>query len=98
MIEEKQINLLNYKAKLSGNGSFEIPVEELRKIYDSGIDEVTISISASSNKLSSITGINSGLFAKIREKQSLPPEAVYDFLNCKGKLSKSNFEKKLKIE
>ena len=98
MIEENQKKLLNYKAKLLENGSFDIPYEEIREIYNSGIDEVTISISASSNKLSSIAGIDQKVFEKIKEKQSLPPGVVFDFLNCKGRLSKSNFKKKLNIE
>lgn len=98
MIEENQINLLNYKAKLLENGSFAIPSNEVQKIYNSGIDEVTISISASSNKLNNIAGIDPVLFEKIKNKQSLPLDVVYDFLNCKGKLSKSNFKKRLNLE
>ncbi len=98
MIEESQKNLLNYKAKLLENGDLEFPREEIRKIYESGIDEVTISISVSSNKLNNIAGIDQKVFEKIKEKQSLPPEVVFDFLNCKGKLSESNFEKKLNFE
>ncbi|MGD8778989.1 MAG: hypothetical protein PVH88_08510 [Ignavibacteria bacterium] len=98
MIEENQINLLSFKVQLSENGSFEIPVEEMRQIYNSGIDKVTVTISASPNKLNKISGIDNELFQKIKNKQSLPSDVVYNFLNCKGKLSKSRFKEKLNLE
>lgn len=93
MDEEKSKLLLSFESEIKNDGSFEIPKEKLYELRKSGTSRIKVDIFSNPVK----DKVNRELFEKVKNLQSLPDEVVYGFLTCKGSLSDTDFNKKVKF-
>src|SRR5690554_3686820 len=97
-MNEENLSLIHkFDSKIDTDGSFNIPKDELKQLYDKGFRDIQVVILGSSISAVRRSGINDDLFKNIKERQALPDSVVLDFLRIKGILADTNYKNKVKF-
>jgi len=94
MSDENLSVIHKFETEIEEDGSIKIPKEELKSLREKGFGKINVVVLGSSGKAVQYKGYDESLFRKIKEVQVLPDDVVLGFLNVKGKLSGSEFEKR----
>ncbi|MCX7797995.1 MAG: hypothetical protein N2249_05190 [Melioribacter sp.] len=95
MSEENLIRLISFKTTIKEDGTFVYPVEEVKKIFHHGYNEIIVNIYTTTNNYIAKSGIDINLYQKIKDTQGIPEEIVINLIKSKGSLKNSNIKERL---
>lgn len=95
MNKENLSKLLSIEAKINIDGSFDIPNNLLKDLANNGFSNVIVEVFGDAKHAASHANIDIGLFERIKYEQDIPETVVFDFLSSKGKMSSSDFDKRI---
>lgn len=97
MNEETLTDILKFQTEIDEKGNIKIPIEKLRLLREKGFKEVQVVMFGSAKDAASEKGIDKDSYELIRNLQSLPDSITLEFLNARGRLSKSDIKERIKF-